>query len=309
MEVEMSLIDRLSSNTKIPRDDLERYILTCPRRYKVYDIPKRNGKGMRTIAQPSAPVKSLQREVVKILSEFCPVHQSATGYREGVSIFDNAKAHCQNPYLLKMDFTNFFPSLPAHEVLENLRAHCDLITPDELKLIVSTLFRRVGRSGYELSIGAPSSPFISNTFMYNFDERVSKLASEKGIVYTRYADDLAFSTGVKNILFELPKIISQQLLVEQYSPLSINNGKTVFSSKKHNRHVTGLVLSNDGTVSLGRVRKREIRTLAYLYTQGQLDLEKENYFRGLLAHAKYIEPSLWDKLKRKYGLTEEFFKQ
>jgi len=264
---------------------------------------------MRTIAQPSAPVKSLQREVIKILGEFCPVHESATGYREGVSILDNARAHCKNPYLLKMDFSNFFPSLPEREVLSHLMEHCDLIEKDDVKFVASIIFRKSATSRFELSIGAPSSPFISNTFMYNFDCQIYKIMKEMGISYTRYADDMSFSTSTKDLLFKIPEVVSGQILCPQYNILSINEKKTVFSSKKHNRHVTGLVLTNEGGVSIGRDRKREIRTLAYLYSIGQLDVEKTNYLRGLLAHAKHIESNIWDTVKRKYGLTDEFFKQ
>ncbi|WP_305966865.1 retron St85 family RNA-directed DNA polymerase [Marinobacter salsuginis] len=306
----MSFIDMLSENVRLPSAELKKYILTCPRRYKIYTIPKRNGEGVRTIAQPSAPVKSLQREAVRILEDYAPVHQSATAYRTGVSILDNAAVHSKNAFLLKMDFSDFFPSIHALNVIQHLRQYCGFISDDDVIYLLSLIFRRRRSSDrFELSIGAPSSPFISNTFMYSFDCALSKILADKNIAYTRYADDLSFSTTEKDALFSVPDIVKKQLDCNQYNVLKINHKKTIFSSKKHNRHVTGLVLSNDGRVTIGRDRKREIKTLVFLFTKGELDFEKKNYLKGLLAHAKHIEPLFWSKIKRKYGLSENFFKQ
>src|SRR5574343_1201175 len=86
-----------------------------------------------------------------------------------------------------------------------------------------------------LSIGAPSSPLISNFIMYFFDEKIQNICKENNTLYTRYADDLTFSTNVKNLLFEFPNIVAAILEEETQGQIKINNKKTVFSSKAHNR--------------------------------------------------------------------------
>ncbi len=305
----MSLIEKLAERTNLPRDSIERYAKTCPKRYKVYSIPKRNGKGSRTIAQPSAPVKVLQRELVAILKEYMPIHDCAMAYKDGVSILDNAVRHSKNEFILKMDFKDFFPSIDPSSVLSQIMSSCPIARNEDVIYVLSILFRRPrGSEKFLLSIGAPSSPFISNTYMYKFDDEIAKKIHQEGIAYTRYADDLTFSTKEKGALFEIPKLIKEILVDLGYSTIKVNDGKTVFSSKKHNRHVTGLVLTNDQRVSIGRSKKRELRTLIFKYLRGDLSQTEIESLKGWVSHAKHIEPDFWERLKEKYSLDDDFFK-
>ncbi|OOF66465.1 hypothetical protein BKL51_01320 [Rodentibacter sp. Ppn85] len=75
------------------------------------------------------------------------------------------------------------------------------------------------------------------------------------ITYTRYADDIIFSTNSVNILFNIPKIVESLLHDIYQGDISLNKEKTVFFSKVHNRHVTGIRLSNDSKLSIGRYKK------------------------------------------------------
>jgi len=305
----MSLIEEIAKVTKLPLKRIEQYAMTCHRRYKVYRIPKRNGKGYRIIAQPAPPVKALQRTIVEILKPYMPMHISATAYRDGVSIVDNASYHKNNSYILKMDFKNFFPSVDVGVVLAQIKENCPLFEEPDMFYLLSILFRSIREEyRYELSIGAPSSPFISNTYMYKFDEMISGRASERGVVYTRYADDLTFSTNEKGLLFDFPNIVLEVLEKGGYETIKINAEKTVFSSKKHNRHVTGLVLTNERKVSIGRDRKREIRTLIFKHLRGELSKSESRSLKGLVSFARQVEPDFWLRLQKKYGLKDDFFK-
>ena len=107
----MKILLEISNILCIEPEHLLRFSSTSPHRYKVYTIPKRNGKGIRTIAHPSKELKYIQRILFKVLRKLLPVHQSAMAYKKGVGIKDNAAAHVRNSYLLKMDFNNFFPSI------------------------------------------------------------------------------------------------------------------------------------------------------------------------------------------------------
>ena len=100
-----------------------------------------------------------------------------------------------------------------------------------------------------LSIGAPSSPMISNFIMHNFDIKFLT-CKNLGINYSRYADDLTFSTNVKNVLFEIPNPIIPIIRKHFNDSLKLNRRKTVFASKAHNRHVTGVTIANDGSYLL-----------------------------------------------------------
>lgn len=135
--------------------------------------------------------------------------------------------------------------------------------------------------------------------MYQFDELIHRFCHERKITYTRYADDITFSTNVPNVLFTVPKKVDE-LLKELFSGLiMINNQKTVFSSRAHNKHVTGVTITPQGGLSLGRNRKRYIRHLVHQFTLGRLATDDLNHLRGLLSFSQYIEPSFVLSLKKK----------
>lgn len=88
--------------------------------------------------------------------------------------------------------------------------------------------------------------------MKKFDQLLSEICAKAGITYTRYADDMTFSTQRENVLFMLKEQIATLLAQSGYENITINESKTVFSSKAHNRHVTGVTLTNDNQLSVGR---------------------------------------------------------
>lgn len=137
--------------------------------------------------------------------------------------------------------------------------------------------------------------------MYDFDKYLSEYCRNKNITYTRYADDLALSTNVPNILGETLEYIRRLCCELDYPTLTINDKKTVFTSTKFNRTLTGLVLANDGSVSIGRTRKREIRALAQNYARGEVDAEKVGHLRGLLSFTWSVDQKFNASIKRMIG--------
>ena len=169
--------------------------------------------------------------------------------------------------------------------------------------VLEHLFFYYGKKNkkFKMSIGAPSSPFLSNTILYDFDIKLSKLAEKEDVTYTRYADDLTLTTNKKDTLCLFPAKIKNILKEIEYPKLSINKEKTIFSSKKHNRHITGLVITNDEKISLGRKKKRKIKSLVYSFKEKKPNDKEINQLKGWLAFAKDVEPSFYETLKKKYG--------
>lgn len=297
----MSIIATIQKDIPLSAFELRVLLLSAPMRYKVHEINKRNGRGKRIIAQPTAEIKTLQRWAVENIVNALPVHQAAKAYRLGSSIKQHAHLHAANRYLLKMDFEDFFPSLRAEDFCMHMTYFGNLENQD-IQYLSRLLFwnDRTG-NGLKLSIGAPSSPAVSNTLMYPFDDRVQKYCSEIGVTYTRYADDLAFSTNVPNLLTEMVRFIEELCRQLQYPTLRVNTTKTVFTSKKYNRHLTGLILTNEGNVSIGRDKKRLIRAMVHNYANGKLPETEVNRLRGLLAYAHSIEPSYIQSIIRMIG--------
>lgn len=293
----MKIVSVLAQQLKCSESDLLQLILNAPYRYRVYTIPKRT-HGRRIIAQPTKVVKELQRCYLKY-QDF-PSHINSMAYRKGFSIKDNAESHRLNSFLLKMDLANFFNSLTPEIFWNVWKEHWELLQPLERKLVENILFW--DNSGkLMLSVGAPSSPVVSNFCMYFFDVTVSEHCNQFNINYTRYADDLTFSSNVSGVLSSIPDFVSRVLKEKFSSKISINHQKTIFSSKAHNRHVTGITITNDEKLSIGRGRKRYIKHLINQYKYNLLDSETVYHLKGMLSFAKHIEPVFLNSLRRKYS--------
>lgn len=298
----MELLSAVSKELGININELMRLANVAPKKYKVYTIPKRQS-GFRLIAQPTSEIKRIQREIVRVLSPKLVVHDSAKAYKNSIGIKDNAKVHMANPYLLKMDFQNFFNKIKPAIFFEKLERQGLILSIADKMFLEGMLFWKPGKKRsitLVLSVGAPSSPFISNFIMYDFDTFIHNWCFNKNIAYTRYADDITFSTAVKDTLFEVPKLIRNALQVYARG-ISINESKTVFTSRAHNRHVTGVTLTVDGELSLGRQKKRMISSLLHKYMLGILPDDDVRSLRGLVGHAVYIEPKFIERMKVKYG--------
>ena len=303
----MNIIRDLSNFFIIPERDIKNHIKTAPHRYKEYEIQKRKrNEKHHDIAQPAKNIKILQQRVIKNQLANLPVHNCAMAYQKGLGIKDNAEMHKKNQYLLKMDFENFFNSIVPDDLIQHVEKYKKKLKTDKLSeediFVLEHLFFYYGKKNkkFKMSIGAPSSPFLSNTILYDFDIKLSKLAEKEDVTYTRYADDLTLTTNKKDTLCLFPAKIKNILKEIEYPKLSINKEKTIFSSKKHNRHITGLVITNDEKISLGRKKKRKIKSLVYSFKEKKPNDKEINQLKGWLAFAKDVEPSFYETLKKKY---------
>ncbi len=296
------LLSILTEATGLAGYDLARVILTAPRRYKEFRIPKRRG-GLREVAQPAREVKALQRAITENYLLDLPVHPSATAYERGSSIRENAARHApNNGPILKMDVEEFFPSIRVADWLRYCADHSLFDNDEERFASARILFHRPkGTHLLRLAIGAPSSPHVSNLLMYQFDRVVAKRVGEQFVTYTRYADDLTFSAKRTGYLNSVEKIVRRALNEVPYPTLRLNASKQVLATKKYHRQVTGLVLSNEGRVSLGRDRKRALRAALHHYVNGKLSLEAARSLHGMLAFAKDVEPEFHARMEAHYG--------
>ena len=284
----------------LTQHDISRIVRNAPQRYKVFTIPKRNG-GLRLVEQPARELKDLQYMLMEVLLQNFPVHDAAKAYRPGTSIRNNAEVHARSSAILKMDFVDFFHSVKARD----FHSHCATLgvkLSSEDKIFCQQVLFRRGKDGQlRLSIGAPSSPMISNTIVFEMDRLIAELCQRDGVSYSRYADDLTFSGNDTKALLSLRTQIPKLLAGLSYPKLYLNNEKTVLVSKKHRRSVTGIILTNDGSVSIGRDKKRKIRAAVHSYLQGKLQGDEVGILRGQLAYCKSVEPSYIARLERKYG--------
>ena len=137
--------------------------------------------------------------------------------------------------------------------------------------------------------------------MFEFDSLISNYANAHGLVYTRYADDITMSSEGHLDKNGIMTEINSAITVIDFPRLKLNLAKTKLASKSTSRRVTGLVLANDGALSLGRDRKRQISAMVHHATTGQSDTATIAHLAGLLSFANDIEPSFVAAIRKKYG--------
>jgi hypothetical protein len=179
----------------------------------------------------------------------------------------------------------------------------NIFDSEEEILVASRLlfYRRKGSSILQLAIGAPSSPKVSNLLMYEFDRAISARVGEEFVTYTRYADDLTFSAKRTGYLNHVERAVRAVLREIPYPKLSLNDDKRVLATKKYHRQITGLVITNDSRVSLGRTRKRQLRAALHHFLLGRLTAKEAKRLHGLLAFARDVEPAFYARMEARYG--------
>src|SRR5258706_5151587 len=169
-------------------------------KYKTFQIPKRKG-GQRTIKAPVDALKLLQRRLSDLLQDCVDEintakqrkDRAAHGFKRKRSIITNARQHRHRRYVFNLDLEDFFPSINFGRVRGFLIKNRDF----ELHKDVATVIAQIACHENSLPQGSPCSPVISNLVAHLLDMRLVSLASVAGCTYSRYADDLTFSTNRK----------------------------------------------------------------------------------------------------------------
>jgi RNA-directed DNA polymerase len=281
---------------------IQRLIIRSPHTYKRYTIPKKSG-GVRNIAQPAKETKVIQHWLMDNIFIQLPIHDCASAYKTGASIKANALAHSKNQYISKFDFENFFGSIKYEDLINHFSNYFEgkFLEIDLKNIARIACIKPKDSTSLCLSIGAPSSPVLSNSIMYEFDCKINEWCTSRKIRYTRYADDLTFSTNIKEICSEIEPTICNIISELVYPKLQINKSKTIHLSKKNQRRVTGVIINNEGEISIGRERKRKISTLIHRYSLGLLPVQEIHILQGLLGFAKDIEPEFILSMRKKYS--------
>lgn len=272
----------------------------APGCYKRYLISKKNGKGQRAIYHPAKDTKILQYAFMETILPKLKVHQSATAYEKDTNILKNAVLHSNYAYTIRIDLKDFFPSIVPRDLIKIMQASDAFgeLSKKDLKFIKNSLFVKLAKRVKGLGIGAPSSPKVCNIVMYDIDCKICEKIP-KNTCYTRYADDLVFSSNVKNECREFLNLVTEILEKTASPKLEINQNKTLFMSKGTRRVVTGLHITPQGKISLGRKNKRYIRKLLFDFKNGKT--KNITYLRGYLSFISDVEPDWYDRLTLKYS--------
>lgn len=216
-----------------------------------------------------------------------PIHSRANGFVKGKGIKINAKYHLNKKFVLCLDIKNFFPSISQDMVVKVLK---DKFENNEVSYKIAKLlcYKKY------LPQGAPTSPMISNIFFKPLDEEISTSCNKQLVTYSRYADDLTFSSDNKQDLLDIITTIIQILSREGFS---LNEKKTRLYSGENRMVVTGIII-NSGKLSIGKRLKKYLRAEIYsLIILKSTDVDV-NKLLGYLSYLKDIEPYTYHKFKK-----------
>lgn len=290
----MNVIDIMAKDLHLDIDYLNSIVQNANRCYKTYRIPKKT-TGTREIAQPSPELKTLQYWLVSTILSTLPVSNAASAYQKGCSIKNHAQTHVLSRYFLHVDISKFFPSIhPSHlsPILFSSSFFSDpsIDKSESIRLINKICFKKDC-----LSIGAVSSPVISNIILYSFDNQLLDYCQSHDLIYSRYADDIYISSK-KYIDISVLDLIESELSKLGFQ---VNKAKTKFFSSKYQKRVTGLILTTDYKVSIGTKRRSEIKRMIYnKLVKGTGDSEE---ILGYLNFLRDVEPNTYNNLIIKYS--------
>jgi retron-type reverse transcriptase len=258
--------------------------------YKHFELPKRGG-GSRTISCPAREMKAVQAWILRRILERVSVADAATAYIPGKNILQNLRPHKGNRYFLCMDIEDFFPSITYPKIYTIFKTLG--YNPH-----VAHIFTSLCTCDDRLPQGSVTSPALSNIVCIRMDHRISAYAGKRNIAYTRYADDMTFSSKTPSRLISVHKVVAEIVQSEGYR---INEDKTRFMGPRRRRKITGLVVS-DENVGVGRSRKRILRAALHaLLTKPLADEEKSKlryHLGGWLAYMKDVDVEGFGQLRR-----------
>ncbi len=297
----MNIIERISKDLNVPKDVLIEGVHLSRKLVKKIKIPKNDGT-YRAVYHPAKKTKLIQYWLINNMFSSMKVHKAATAYIKGSSAKKNAIIHKRSKYFLKLDFKDFFPSIIYDDFKHNLiTSFGNLYSTDDLEIIRLVCFYK----GDILPIGYPSSPIISNVVMYDFDKKIIERISDKEkygtVYYSRYADDLTFSTNLRGACNRIKNMV-ERIVREIKSPrLKLNTKKTVFaSSSGGSALITGLRVCHDGHLTIHRKYKDKVRLLLSLYEKDRLGKDEIMSLRGHILYIRFVDGAFYTKLQKKY---------
>lgn len=242
------------------------YALPEVRRYDEFTIARRSGGEPRLISAPIKPIKDVQRSLASHLALAYEPRPNVHGYVMGRGPATNASTHQRQRVVLRVDLKDFFPSIHFGRVRGLFRGH-PFNYPDDVAQLLAHICCYRGA----LPQGAPTSPVISNFISRGLDTALTKLAATERSYYTRYADDLCFSTRRADFTDNLvdydgegrPVASSHLCAVVTGQGFEINHAKTRLMRYSQRQRVTGLIVNE--RVNVSRDYVRELRMLLHIW--------------------------------------------
>ncbi|MEM9701267.1 MAG: reverse transcriptase family protein [Planctomycetota bacterium] len=227
--------------------------------YRETDLPKPGG-GVRRLSIPDPATMDLQRLLLRKLLAKLRAKPAACGFEVGKSVVDHAAPHVGRAVVVTCDLEEFFPSVTAKSVEYYFRRIGWNAEAAALLTRLTTHAAPPAVEGEEptagLPQGAPTSPRLSNLLMHGVDYALAQAAGRRGFRYTRYADDLAFSSAeddphaVRDLLRVVKRVVGK-------TGFRLNRRKTRILRRHQRQKICGLVVND--RLNIPRKQRRELR--------------------------------------------------
>ncbi len=238
-------------------------------RYKTFEIPKKSG-GTRKISAPCGNLKWFQLCLNEMFKALYIPSPYAMGFAGGRSIVDNANIHTNQNYVFNIDLKDFFPSIDQARVWKRLQLppfNFNAKVAGTIAGFCSIKSVRYDESGssvdsFVLPQGAPTSPLLTNAVCDTLDRRLHGLAKRFGLHYSRYADDITFSS-MHNVYQSGSPFRSELERVVAGQHFTINEAKTRLHHCSRRQEVTGLTVG--AKINVTRKYVKDLRTILHIW--------------------------------------------
>jgi len=288
----LSLPQDIASLLEIPYKVLNYhlYVTKPSEQYTTFSIPKKHG-GIREICAPNTTIKIIQQKLNFVLQNvYKKIYErkfSVHGFIYGKNIRTNAQTHSKKEYVFNIDFLDFFPSINFGRVY-GMFMNKPYNLPQNVSAVLARICAFKDLQHDQLPQGAPTSPIISNMICARMDDELYRFAKEFNCRYTRYADDITFSTDRPNFPEELAIVTrirkGQRLKAEvgkelitiiENNGFSINPNKVWIRNRYTRQEVTGLVVNEFPNVS--RKYINQIRAMLHAWEKYGLGAAEKEF--------------------------------
>lgn len=268
-------------------------------KYKSFYIKKRSGR-MREINDPVFSLKIVQKWILRNILEKVKCSAYSYGFSKQTHGKDNnydgkaksqspqldvALSHKNNLYLLKLDIKDFYPSITGKMVYLQFRE----IGYNEQ---VSNLLTNICTLEDSLPQGAPTSAYLANLICRRMDTRIAGYCNKHNIVFTRYADDLMFSSDDRDALRHTYGVVRHIVEDEGFV---LNSDKTHFAGNKSRKEVLGITI-NDKSCHISKEMKRNVRAMIH-HAVATGDYSDSMRIRGYISYISSVEGGYEKKIR------------
>lgn len=273
----------------------------------VEEFHYKDRKVLKTSKKYKSYLRFLDKVVLRHLAKNSAVVHS---YIKQRSVLTAVAAHAGHGAFFLTDIKSFFPNITTADVEKVLSRDKELIPISDFDSHIPYCAQLMTWND-SIPVGFPTSPQLSNGFLFEFDNALLAFTESRGMTYTRYSDDIIISGDDKQALLSLRDSVQELLHDNASHQLLINTEKTRVTHIGNKVKILGLIITPDGRVTIDSKYKNTLESILHFYTTDKsryVDLlnkrfdGKEHSLFGLLHYVKATDPAYLEKLQRKYGV-------